>query len=114
MGTHLLMDLRCFDREFMDSEEKVVGVVDKMVDLVGMRKLCEPIWFKGAEWLKGISAIVVIETSHIAMHTFSDRNKISFDLYSCKDYDTEKIVDYIIKNIKCEIINKHVIGRDDE
>ncbi|MFZ5500822.1 MAG: S-adenosylmethionine decarboxylase, partial [Candidatus Micrarchaeota archaeon] len=31
-------------------------------------------------------------TSHCSLHYFSDKNEIYFDVYSCKDFEPEKLM----------------------
>jgi S-adenosylmethionine decarboxylase len=40
----------------------------------------------------GISGFVFIAESHIGIHTFVERNYINIDIFSCKDFDTEKAI----------------------
>lgn len=114
MGKHILIDLKCFDKEFMDSEERVSKLLNELVTLIDMRKLGEQ-KYRGAEWITGTTCIIAIETSHISMHTYSGRDKIAFDLYSCKDYDENLVKKHIFERIKdCEIINETKLRRYDE
>ena len=115
MGKHLLLDLKCFNRELMEDKKVITNILNNCVSKINMNKLIEPVVVDGAMHNKGLSAFVIIETSHISIHTFSDRNKVAFDLYSCKDYDENIITEYLMTKFdKSEIINKIVIKRFDE
>jgi S-adenosylmethionine decarboxylase len=41
----------------------------------------------------GISGFVFIAESHIGVHTFVERNYVNIDVFSCKDFDTEKAIE---------------------
>ena len=43
----------------------------------------------------GVSGFVIIAESHISVHTFPERNYINIDLFSCRDFDTEKALQEI-------------------
>ena len=43
------------------------------------------------EW--GISGFVFIAESHIGIHTFVEKNYVNIDVFSCKDFDTEKAIE---------------------
>ena len=43
--------------------------------------------------LSGVSGITVWFESHAALHTWTEQHFISFDAYSCKDFDTEIAID---------------------
>jgi S-adenosylmethionine decarboxylase len=44
----------------------------------------------------GISGVTVWLESHAAIHTWTEDNFFSFDAYSCKEFDVEIAVDYIL------------------
>ncbi len=37
---------------------------------------------------------VIIQESHIALHTFAKRGYVTLDVYSCKEFDTEVALQY--------------------
>lgn len=44
----------------------------------------------------GISGITVWLESHAAIHTWTEENFFSFDAYSCKDFEAEKALEYVL------------------
>ncbi|MGI9336182.1 MAG: S-adenosylmethionine decarboxylase family protein, partial [Gammaproteobacteria bacterium] len=44
----------------------------------------------------GISGVTVWLESHAAIHSWTEENFFSFDAYSCKDFDPEKALDYVL------------------
>ena len=46
----------------------------------------------------GISGITVWLESHAAIHTWTEENFFSFDAYSCKDFDAEQAVAYVLEH----------------
>ncbi len=53
----------------------------------------------------GISGITVWLESHAAIHTWTDENFFSFDAYSCKDFEAQKAVDYVLSFFDVESYN---------
>lgn len=45
----------------------------------------------------GISGVTVWLESHAAIHTWTEENFFSFDAYSCKDFDPEEALEYVLK-----------------
>lgn len=49
----------------------------------------------------GCSILFLLSESHISVHTFPERNHMSLDLYTCREYENndvyEEIYNYIIK-----------------
>jgi S-adenosylmethionine decarboxylase len=65
----------------------------------------------------GISIIFLLSESHISIHTFPEKNHMSFDIYTCRQYkDNEeynKIFTFLVNKLeasfesKCNIINRY-------
>lgn len=57
----------------------------------------------------GCSIIFLLSESHISIHTFPEKNHISFDLYTCRDYKNnnsyEEIYKYIIRQLNASSTN---------
>jgi len=53
----------------------------------------------------GISGVTVWLESHAAIHTWTEENFFSFDAYSCKDFEAEKAVEYVLGFFDVESYN---------
>ena len=114
MGKHLILDIECFDNDKMNNKNHIKNFLNKCVEKVKMRKLIEPIVLDGANYNAGVTGFVVIETSHISIHTFLSNNRINMDLYSCKDFDENSIKHYLLYYFKkSRILNNHLVYRED-
>jgi S-adenosylmethionine decarboxylase len=60
-----------------------------------MDKLTPPIVVKGLPEDPGWTGVVIICTSHIAIHTFDKTNLINLDIFSCRDFDHDKVLKYL-------------------
>lgn len=80
-------------------EEFLQQWLKKFIKTIGMNIMMGPyIKYCNMVGNRGLTGIVIIETSHIAMHIWDEVNPslMQFDLYSCGNFNPEKI---------CEIIN---------
>lgn len=73
--------------------------VDKLLKAINMKPL-GPLNWSDAEDLDfpGQSFVQMITTSHCSLHLFTHTdgtNELYFDLYSCKKFDTDKVVDLL-------------------
>lgn len=59
----------------------------------------------------GQSFVQMITTSHCSLHFFSDTNEIYFDLYSCKLFNPEKILNIINLYFRVEAYHGMVYKR---
>lgn len=107
MGKHLILD--CSGAKKLKFND-VYEILDALPAEIKMNKLCAPYVMKGAEHNPGFTGFIVIEQSHISIHTFTKSDLISIDVYSCKDFN-EKIVLTYLKNKKIKIINSQLILR---
>lgn len=81
------------------NELKVEGIraktIEKMENLIEAR----------SDNLAGISGITVWLESHAAIHTWTEENFFSFDAYSCKDFDPDDALNYILPHFDIASFN---------
>ncbi len=79
-------------------EKQTIAWMQKLVDSIGMKTIQGPFAsYVTKEGNRGLTATVMIETSHIAMHVWdeSDPAFMQFDLYTCSTLPVEKRVDAV-------------------
>ena len=59
----------------------------------------------------GCSFCFLLSESHLSIHTFPERNYMSFDLYTCRQYDDNNIYIEIYNNI-CNKLEASLIESD--
>jgi S-adenosylmethionine decarboxylase len=91
-GKHLVID--AYGCNNLNNKKYLIETITNVVKLIEMKILFPPKVVKGADHLPGLSAFCIIETSHVAIHTFTDNNKVSIDIYSCMDFDENKCINY--------------------
>lgn len=88
-GEHFTIDGYLGSHELLDSKQTVERILLELPGLLGMRRLSEPIVYRApGNALKdpgGWSGVVVIEESHISVHTFPARRFVSIDVYTCRN-----------------------------
>jgi len=70
----------------------------QLVDDIGMEICQGPITaYVDVPGNKGLTGVVIIETSHIAVHIWDEVNPglLQMDVYSCADFDPQQIFDKI-------------------
>ncbi|MBP6855015.1 MAG: adenosylmethionine decarboxylase [Candidatus Pacebacteria bacterium] len=104
-GEHVTLDGYGGDEELLNSKDVVLSCLKNLPTLLDMHILAEPVVYfaKGNDDKDpgGWSGFVVIEESHISIHTFPKRGFVSIDVYTCKNgMDQKYIEDYFIKEFK--------------
>lgn len=97
-GPHLIIDgSRCDTRKLAD-RILVEQVLNDYPAAIGMTKIGGPYMFEYQApdpAYSGVSGLVVIAESHIAIHTFPALDYFTMDVFSCKNFDHEKAIAYI-------------------
>jgi S-adenosylmethionine/arginine decarboxylase-like enzyme len=98
-GQHMLVDTRrCNER--ITSIPDVTRFIKELVGLIDMVGWQEPMVTRFPEdkaigSLKGVSAIQLIYTSSITLHGHDNTRDMYLDIFSCKEYDTDKVESFV-------------------
>ena len=92
---HLIIDGFGKNKKILQDETFIHDLLNIYPSKIGMTKISGPIVFrysgsKPEDW--GVSGLVFIAESHISLHTFVERAFINIDVFSCKDFDAERII----------------------
>jgi len=93
---HLIIDGYSSNQKILQDEDFLQKWLETYPARIGMTRISPPhvIRYTGPvleDW--GISGFVFIAESHIAIHTFVEQNYVNIDIFSCKDFDTEKAIE---------------------
>lgn len=112
-GKHLILDIKNIrNKSIIDDLEELKSIMDTIcisnnfTVLQRIEEIFEP---------QGLSIIYLLSESHMSIHTFPEKNYIAFDLYTCREYETDdeykKIHEYIIKKTKADYEEPMIITR---
>jgi S-adenosylmethionine/arginine decarboxylase-like enzyme len=90
---HLLINAKVKDP--INSEEQGVDFLTRLVDSIDMKIIKGPFAsYVDKPGNRGLTAIVMIETSHIAFHIWDevDPSLVQFDLYTCGKLDLSQVL----------------------
>jgi S-adenosylmethionine decarboxylase len=92
---HLIIDGYSSDQKILRDGDFLRKWLENYPAEIGMTRISPPYVLRYVgpvleDW--GISGFVFIAESHIGIHTFVERNYINIDIFSCKDFDTEKAI----------------------
>ncbi|QDU72876.1 S-adenosylmethionine decarboxylase [Mucisphaera calidilacus] len=59
---------------------------------------------------RGLTCVGIIETSHIALHAWDEDEPgmVQLDVYSCKDFDPEDVLDHLAEFEPTRVVYKHL------
>ena len=95
-GPHLTIDAYGADPAKLADVGLLFETLDRLPGLIGMQKIGPPQMAQFTDPDKaGISGIVMIVESHISIHTYANKDCFFMDVFSCKPFDTEKVIAHV-------------------
>ena len=115
-GEHLTIDGYGGSFEKLNDKELVLKCLSELPEKIGIKKIIEPSVYRalpsGKKDPGGWSGFVVIQESHISIHTFPKRGFVSADVYTCKNgLDTEFVLNYFKETFNLQDIEQNFIKR---
>ncbi len=115
-GEHLTIDGYGGKQELLNDEKLVLKVLAELPGAIGMKKMAEPCVYHAEPNDQkdpgGWTGFVVIQESHISIHTFPARGFVSADVYTCRNgLDVQFVVDYFKKAFELQDIEQNFIKR---
>ena len=111
-GEHLIFDAYGCNPKKLDDRAFCLSLLENLVTITKMHKLTEPVIVhaEGNEVLGGkdpggYSGFVMIMESHISLHTFTKRGFVTIDVYSCKEFSSEGVVEYLVGALEAKEYN---------
>ncbi len=84
---HLIIDAVNCEAKFLDNKKFLEQTIEKIAQLLAMKIIKGPIIVEGTAQNPGLTAFVIIDFSHISIHTFTQTNEFCLDIFSCKKFD---------------------------
>lgn len=114
-GYHLLLDCTAGNKELIGSKENIHDFILELVHDIDMIAFGEP-WIErfathDAE-KTGISFCQMIETSNITGHFVDKDGNFYIDVFSCKPFDNQTVINLVDKYFQPQKIRMHYISRD--
>jgi S-adenosylmethionine decarboxylase len=113
-GPHLTLDLKGCPKEILQNYNLHFELLKNLPEMIGMTPITQPYVFPYSGLVpedKGITGIVIIAESHLSIHSFEDKGYTFIDMFSCKAFDVDKAVEYILETFKPESYEKNLVQR---
>ena|ERR1051325_9777684 len=111
-GLHLMIDAYGADPNDLDDLCLLYDTLNALPDLIGMKKIGPPQMVRFTEKdIAGVSGVIMIVESHISIHTYSKKDYLSLDVYSCKPFDHRKVATFIKQVYSAKEMEVQVIER---
>jgi len=106
-GRHVIIDAWTQESQRLNDPELIGAVLNELVEMVGMQILkpaemvavpLDPMVENGEDD-GGVTGTVILTTSHGSIHTWPLRGHVSFDLFSCKEFNVKQVVDFLSEKL---------------
>lgn len=114
MHKHILINAKVNNP--ISSEQQAIDFLKNLVDKIGMNIVQGPFAsYVDTPGNRGITAAVMIETSHIAFHIWDEKKPamLQFDLYTCSTLDKDIVLEEINKEMGIDKIMWRLYDRED-
>lgn len=108
IGYHTIWDVYCCDPNKCSLVQDARTILNDIVNELKLGKVNEA--YKQFEPV-GATGFILLEESHISIHTWPEKNYVAIDVFSCKPFDIEKINHLIQSFFQTENIDTKVISR---
>jgi len=100
IGMHVVLDLYECDPQILDDIEKIEEILTGAAE-VANATVIDKRFHKFSP--QGVSGVVVVSESHIAIHTWPEHGYAAVDVYTCGNHTMPlKASEYIIRELKCK------------
>lgn len=107
-GYHLMLDCANCNHGRITSKENIIAFAKELVKKIDMVAYGEPqVVHFGTGNKEGYTLIQLIETSNISGHFVNENNSCYIDVFSCKPFDEQKVIDTVYKYFECKNHYKH-------
>jgi S-adenosylmethionine decarboxylase len=107
-GTHLLLEYTGCDADSLDDPAILEALLRRAAQEAGSGVIGVSFHrFPG----RGVTGILLLEASHLSIHTWPERGYAAVDLYLCRSGYPEGVVDTIGEGIRASTVQKLVVLR---
>lgn len=113
-GPHLIIDGSKCNTEKLGDRLLIERILTEYPRAIGMTRIGGPYMFEYQApdpAYSGVSGLVVIAESHIAIHTFPALDYFTMDIFSCKNFDHEVAIDYIRDALDVREMDRMLVQR---
>ena len=110
---HLLINAKVNNP--MNNEDKAIDFLQRLVERIDMKIIKGPFAsYVDKPGNRGLTAIVMIETSHIAFHIWDEQDPglVQFDLYTCGKLDLPEILNVIREDFDIVSMDYNLFDRE--
>lgn len=116
-GPHLILEAYGCPKAKLADLNLLSKVLDSYPEQLQMTKIMPPYVFTyhgvvPDDW--GVSGVVLIAESHISIHTFPEKQFVTLDIFSCREFDVDEAIQFFCDNFEPTSYDQQVLMRGRE
>lgn len=111
LGIHVVWDIYDGDEELLSYVPTIKEILNQIVDELQLSKVGES--YKQFEPI-GVTGFILLEESHVSIHTWPEHKFAAIDIFSCKPFDENRMKELLEKTFKSTKIIVKKIQRGKE
>ncbi|MCB0214172.1 MAG: adenosylmethionine decarboxylase [Anaerolineae bacterium] len=109
IGKHAIIDLSGCDPDIIRDRESILGCLKQAAQIAKVTVVGHLEHYFSPE---GYSAVLVLEESHLSIHTWPEYGYISLDLYSCNlETDFDAVEKFLAQQFKAKNVESQLLKR---
>jgi len=110
-GNHLIVDIHNQSFDLLVDDKKLLQAIVAAANEVGANIINQSRYHFGHNSSPGCTAFIMLDESHVSVHTYADDGKMALDVFTCGATSCERILESFCRqlNIKQEdVVAKHI------
>ena len=108
IGHHIIWDIFDCDEDVLKYVNPIKYFLNEIVNEIQLGKVSES--YKQFE-PHGVTGFILLEESHISIHTWPEHHFAAIDIFSCKPFDKEIISEILVQFFKTANITSRIVSR---
>jgi S-adenosylmethionine decarboxylase len=96
---HVVFDCYGCEQALLDDEERIASILVSAAELANMRVIGK-ISHKFTP--QGITVVLLLAESHIAIHTWPEARFAAIDLFSCKPFQADRVHQALVSDLRAK------------
>lgn len=93
---HIIIDVSGVENNILNDSEGLIRFLNVLPGTIGMHVLKGPEVAVGIAENPGLSGFVIIDFSHISVHTFTAYNEALVDIFSCRPFERDHVISAVL------------------
>ena len=115
-GNHLILDALNVDSKILEDRKLIKNVLAELPKIVDMHTLTRAKIVRATPKkydTGGLTGFIILSESNISIHTYPQEGKFYLDLFSCREFDVNKAINYLKEKFNLKKYKQTLLKRGD-